>query len=501
MKRSSGVLMHVSSLPNEYGIGSFGSEAYDFIHFLVKTGQTYWQILPLTTTSYGDSPYSSYSAFAGNTNFINFDLLVEDGYLTKKDFQGTNFGDGAGKVNYEQMQKERRPLLEKAVDRFIEKHGLDEDKYQQFLAESKGWLVPFSKFMTLKEDFNQKPWFRWPKEYQVYTSENVNVYFKNKKRQLAYHFITQYWFFKQWYALKKYAKQHHISIIGDIPIYIAYDSVELWEAPEMFLVDENNVPTVVSGTPPDSFAEEGQYWGNPIYDWHYMETMNYQWWTHRIEESLKLYDYVRLDHFRAFEAYWEIPYQAASAKEGRWVKGPGKKLFNVLTQKLGEMNLIAEDLGYITPEVRELLAYTGYPGMKILLYGFTGNEDSRDLPHHFIRNSVAYVGTHDNETGLGWYQDSSKQAQRDQLDRYLNRRSGEHISDALNRGLAASVSNVVIYTMQDLLRLGNEARMNIPSTIGNNWDWRMNSKAITIDLKEKLRDWTQTYYRMNPQNK
>lgn len=501
MKRSSGVLMHISSLPNEYGIGSFGSEAYDFIDFLVSTGQSYWQILPLTTTSYGDSPYSSYSAFAGNTDFINFDLLIEDGYLKEKDFQGTNFGDCADKVNYEQMQKERRPLLEKAVDCFIEQHGLDSVDYQHFLKENKDWLHPFSQFMTLKETFNQKAWFRWPEEYQSFKSENVNVYLKDKKRHSNYHLITQYWFYKQWQSLKVYANQHGISIIGDIPIYVAYDSVELWETPEMFLVDEHNVPTVVSGTPPDGFSDEGQYWGNPIYDWDYMEKMNYQWWIRRIEESFKLYDYVRLDHFRGFEAYWEIPYQAESAKEGQWVKGPDKKLFKVLAEELGELNLIAEDLGYITPEVQDLLAYTGYPGMKVLLYGFTGHEDSEDLPHHFTRHTIAYVGTHDNETGLGWYQDSTTQAQRDQLDRYLNRRSGEHISDALNRGLAASISNLVIYTMQDLLRLGNEARMNIPSTIGDNWDWRMNSKAITIDLKEKLRDWTQTYYRMKQQNK
>lgn len=500
MERSSGVLMHISSLPNDQGIGSFGQEAYDFVDFLVATAQSYWQLLPLTTTSYGDSPYASYSAFAGNTDFINLNELVKENYLREAELEGVDFGQNPHKVNYNQVQKVRRPLLEKAVQRFITAGGLTKKSYESFLQENEEWLVPFSHFMTLKESFNQKPWFDWPAEYQIFASKNVNVYLEDKTDQLTYHLVTQYWFSKQWHALKKYANQQGISIIGDIPIYIAYDSVELWASPEMFLVDENKVPTVVSGTPPDGFSDEGQYWGNPIYDWKQMETNDFAWWIRRIEESLKLYDWVRLDHFRGFEAYWEIPYGAASAKEGQWVKGPDKKLFKAMIDQLGKINLIAEDLGYITPEVEDLLAYTGYPGMKILQHAFTGAEDSEHMPHHFTPNTIAYVGTHDNETGFGWYLDSTNQAQRDQLDQYLNRCPGEHVADALNRGLAASVSNMVIYTMQDLLRLGNEARMNRPSTIGDNWDWRMDSQAITVDLAEKLLAWTTTYYRRN-QNK
>lgn len=497
MKRSSGVLMHISSLPNKYGIGSFGKEAYDFVDFLVSTGQSYWQILPLTTTSYGDSPYASYSAFAGNTDFINLGLLVDEGYLAKNDLKGIDFGENLDKVNYELVQRERRPLLDKAVKNFVKKDGLDLKEYKQFFEENKDWLVPFSKFMTLKEKFNDRPWFQWPEEYRIYNGKNVNVYIEKSKNQLDYHLITQYWFFKQWQALKQYANDYKISIIGDIPIYVAYDSVELWKTPEMFLVDENNVPTVVSGTPPDDFSDDGQYWGNPIYDWDYLETTNYRWWVRRIKESFKLYDYVRLDHFRGFEAYWEIPFGAASAKEGRWAKGPDKKLFKVLEEELGEINLIAEDLGYITPEVEELLAFTGYPGMKILQHAFNGHGESEHMPHYYVRNTIAYVGTHDNETAFGWYQDSTNQDQRDQLDEYLHRQPGEHVADILNRGIAASVSDVVIYTMQDLLHLGNEARMNIPSTIGDNWDWRMKPNAITRDVREKLLNWTQTYCRMN----
>ncbi len=497
MKRSSGVLMHISSLPNNYGMGSFGEESYDFVDFLVSTGQSYWQILPLTTTSYGDSPYSSYSAFAGNTDFINLDLLIDEDYLMKEDLLRNKFAGKPNKVDYDLVKQQRQPVLEKAVKKFMEDNGLNHNEFKNFLEENESWLIPYSKFMTLKEIFNQDPWFDWPETYRENNSKNVNSLLEGQKKRMNYHLITQFWFFKQWHELKIYANNSGIDIIGDIPIYVAHDSVELWDTPEFFLVDENKTPIVVSGTPADAFSEEGQYWGNPIYDWEYMESTNYQWWIQRIEENLKLYDYVRLDHFRGFEAYWEIPYQAVSAKNGRWVKGPGKKLFKVFKDEIDKMHIIAEDLGYITPEVRELLEFTGYPGMKILQHGFTGKEDSDHMPHHYTKNTISYVGTHDNETAYGWYLDSTNQLQRDQIDQYLNRRSGESISDTLNRGIAASVSDVVIYTMQDLLQLGNEARMNRPSTIGDNWDWRMKPDSITIDLKEKLLGWTQSYYRMN----
>lgn len=497
MKRSSGVLMHISSLPNKYGIGSFGKEAYQFVDFLVATSQSYWQILPLTTTGYGDSPYSSYSAFAGNIDFIDLDRLIEEGYIAQEDLVDYTVSDQLDKVDYQLVKQQRRHILEKAVKNFITTYGLEQKDFTDFLEHNKDWLIPFGEFMTLKENFDEDAWFRWPVDYQNKDSESVRSLLEDQKERINYYLVTQYWFSKQWHELKKYANKHYIAIIGDIPIYVAHDSVELWETPELFLVDENKTPTVVSGTPPDGFSADGQYWGNPIYDWDYMEETNYEWWIRRVAESFNLYDYVRLDHFRGFEAYWEIPYNAASAKEGHWVKGPGKKLFKILTKELGDINIIAEDLGYITPEVEELLEFTGYPGMKILQHAFTGYEDSDHMPHHYTKNTIAYVGTHDNETGYGWYLDSTNQAQRDQLDIYLNRHSEEPIADALNRGIAASVSDLVIYTMQDLLMLGNEARMNRPSTIGDNWDWRMKPDAITTDLKEKLLAWTQTYYRMN----
>jgi len=497
MERTSGVLLHISSLPNDYGIGSFGEDAYEFVDFLVETGQKYWQILPLTTTSYGDSPYQSFSAFAGNTHFIDFDLLIEDGWLKASGLEDHDFGDDPKKVNYEKVFYERRPFLDKAVEKFIEEDGLEDEAFLQFVNDNKEWLVSYAEYMTVKENFNLKPWYEWPEEYRQYDKEFIQSFCQEHKERMNYHIVTQYWFSKQWSRLKKYANNHGIQIIGDIPIYVSRDSVEMWQTPELFLVDEEGNPTAVAGVPPDSFSETGQYWGNPIYDWEYMSKNDYEWWILRMEESFKLYDYVRIDHFRGFESYWEIPFGSETAATGEWKLGPGTHLFRQIEKELGELNIIAEDLGFVTDEVIAMREQAGFPGMKILQNGFDGQEDSLDLPHHYDWNTIAYVGTHDNMSGLDWYLNSANSKQRDQADLYLNRRPGEHIADALNRGIASSPSKVAIYTMQDLLRLGPEGRMNIPSTIGDNWDWRMTHEAMTNDLKEKLLLLTQTYFRMN----
>ena len=496
MERSSGVLLHVSSLPSKYGIGSFGEAAYDFVDFLVETGQTYWQILPLTTTSYGDSPYSSYSAFAGNTNFINLDLLIEEGFITKDDVIDFDFGDNPGKVDYVRVEAARRPILEKAVEQFVEKNGLESKDFKQFVSSNESWLISFSQFMTVKENNDAQPWYEWEDEFRLYDEDFIIEYCEENIEQVNYHLVTQYWFSKQWFELKDYANRNNILIIGDIPIYVARDSVEMWSTPHLFLIDEDRNPMMVAGVPPDSFSDDGQYWGNPIYDWEYMEKDKYKWWVERTKANFELYDVVRIDHFRGFESYWAIPFGSETAAAGMWEQGPDVKLFNKIKEELGELNIIAEDLGFITEEVIELRDQTGFPGMKILQHGFSG-EDSLDLMHHYTHNTIAYVGTHDNSTALEWYLGHTTSDQRDQVDMYLNRRSGEHPSDALNRGVASSPSRVAIYTMQDLLRLGPEGRMNIPSTIGNNWDWRMTEEAITVDLKEKLLSWTETYFRMN----
>ncbi len=498
MERTSGVLLHISSLPNDYGIGTFGKSAYGFVDFLVETGQTYWQILPLTTTSFGDSPYQSFSAFAGNTHFIDFDLLIEEGVLTKKDVQDVNFGDNPKKVDYHRIFNARRPLLEQAVLNFVANGGLKTKNFQKFIKNNENWLEPFVEYMTIKEGQGLRAWYEWPEEFRAYEKERVLEYCGAHQERVNYHRVTQYWFFQQWTALKQYANKNHIKIIGDIPIYVARDSVEMWTTPELFLVDEKGDPTGVAGVPPDSFSADGQYWGNPIYDWDYMEENDYAWWILRMEESFKLYDVVRIDHFRGFESYWEVPFGSPTAASGKWKKGPGNRLFDQIEKELGKLNVIAEDLGFVTEEVIEMRDKTGYPGMRILQNGFYG-EDNIDLPHHYELNTVAYVGTHDNPTALDWYQNSADLEARDQLDLYLNRRVGEPIADALNRGIAASSSHMVIYVMQDLLHLGAEARMNIPSTIGDNWDWRMTDEAITVDVKERLLQWTETYFRVNEQ--
>lgn len=496
MERTSGVLLHISSLPNKYGIGSFDQTAYDFVDFLVETGQKYWQILPLTTTSYGDSPYQSFSAFAGNPHFIDLERLVKEGYIKESAVEEADFGDNPLKVNYEKIFKNRRPLLTEAVSKFVEEEGLKTEEYQHFITENESWLMPFAQYMTVKEGQGLKPWYEWPEKFRKYDQKIVQGYCTENKDELNYHLVTQYWFFKQWQSLKTYANKHNIFIIGDMPIYVARDSVEMWTTPELFLVDKKGKPTAVAGVPPDAFSAVGQYWGNPLYDWEYMSQTDYEWWVQRMRESFKLYDAVRIDHFRGFESYWEIPFGAETAATGEWKLGPGVRLFHKITKELGELKIIAEDLGYITDEVIAMREDTGFPGMKILQNGFSG-ADSLDLPHHYEKNTIAYVGTHDNPTALDWYLNYANAEQRDQADLYLKRCAGEHISDALNREIATSQSKIAIYVMQDLLHLSQEGRMNIPSTIGDNWDWRMTTEAITIDVKEKLLQWTQTYFRLN----
>ena len=497
MERASGVLMHITSLPNRYGIGSFGEIAYKFVDFLTETKQTYWQILPLTTTSYGDSPYQSFSAFAGNTHLIDLDQLIADGLLVEDDVESLAEGNNLDTIDYAKVFHERRPVLEKAVKAFIDQGKKQSKDYQDFLTTENEWLQPFVEYMSIKENFALKAWYEWPDEYKFYNADIVNAYLADHPFLADYHRITQFLFYKQWLRLKQYANDHHIQIIGDMPIYVSADSVEMWRTPEMFKVDENLNPIDVSGCPPDAFTSEGQYWGNPIYDWEYMAENNYSWWIKRIKASLNLYDVVRIDHFRGFESYWAIPFGSPTAAYGRWEKGPDYALFEAIHKALGDVNIIAEDLGFMTDEVIELREKTGFPGMKILQFGFSNDPENTDLPHYYTENTIAYVGTHDNETAEGWYMDSADSNQQKQADNYLHRHPGESISYAMNRGIAESVSHLAIYQMQDLLHLDNRARMNIPSTIGNNWKWRMRTDAITPFIKNELLYLTETYYRMN----
>ena len=494
--RESGVLMHISSLPGQYGIGTFGKSAFDFVDFLVRTKQTYWQILPLETTSYGDSPYQSFSAFAGNTNFIDFDILIEEGLLKKEDVLG-NWGTDETTVDYALLYEKRRPILEKAVATFLAKGKTP--AYEKFVAEKAEWLEPFAEYMAIKESFDMKPWTAWSDEEIKRRQKDALAQYRTRLAdKLEYHRVTQFLFDEQWHALKEYANNNFIQIIGDMPIYVAADSVEMWATPHYFKTDAEGNPLCVAGCPADDFSPLGQLWGNPIYNWEAMKEDGYTWWSKRLQASFELFDVVRIDHFRGFSAYWEIPATAENATIGKWVKGPGYDLFKAVKEQLGELPIIAEDLGFMDEDVINLREATGFPGMKLLEFGFMGEDPkSGDLPHHYPVNAVAYTGTHDNDTVLGWYKSVTEET-REFCDRYLNRSEEEPISYALLRGLYGSVSRMAVATMQDLLQLDETARMNIPSTLGGNWVWRMTKEQLTESVEEFLLGITELYDRANP---
>ena len=495
-KRQSGVLMHISSLPGKYGIGSFGKSAYDFVDFLVRTKQRYWQILPLGTTSYGDSPYQSFSAFAGNTYFIDFDILIEEGLLNEVDVKGADFGDDPRKVDYAKIFDARRPIMEKAVARFLKADDLSD--YESFVEQNAAWLEVFAEYMAIKEHFDNLAWTEWPDEaIRRREAASLASYREKLADKLTYHRVTQYLFFKQWLRLKAYANEHHIEIVGDMPIYVAADSADVWAQPHFFKTDAVGKPTCVAGCPPDEFSETGQLWGNPIYDWEAMDKDGYAWWIERLRESFKIYDIVRIDHFRGFESYWEVPAGSETSASGKWVKGPDYKLFAAVKEALGDLNIIAEDLGFMTDEVIELRERTGFPGMKILPFAFNPDDESIDSPHLAPNNSVMYTGTHDNNTVLGWYKDEIDDATRQYMAQYTNRKEYETVPHAMLRTIFASVSFMVIATMQDLLELDSAARMNYPSTIGGNWTWRMTAEELNPIVEGELYSLTKTYRRMN----
>jgi len=495
-KRQSGVLMHISSLPGKYGIGSFGQSAYDFVDFLVRTKQRYWQILPLGTTSYGDSPYQSFSAFAGNTYFIDFDILIEEGLLNEADVKGVDFGDDPRKVDYAKIFDARRPIMEKAVARFLKADDLSD--YESFVEQNAAWLEVFAEYMAIKEHFDNLAWTEWPDEaIRRREAASLASYREKLADKLTYHRVTQYLFFKQWLRLKAYANEHHIEIVGDMPIYVAADSADVWAQPHFFKTDAVGKPTCVAGCPPDEFSETGQLWGNPIYDWEAMDKDGYAWWIERLRESFKIYDIVRIDHFRGFESYWEVPAGSETSASGKWVKGPDYKLFAAVKEALGDLNIIAEDLGFMTDEVIELRERTGFPGMKILQFAFNPDDESIDSPHLAPNNSVMYTGTHDNNTVLGWYKDEIDDATRQYMAQYTNRKEYETVPHAMLRTIFASVSFMAIATMQDLLELDSAARMNYPSTIGGNWTWRMTAEELNPIIEGELYSLTKTYRRMN----
>ena len=491
-KRSSGVLMHITSLPGEFGIGTFGKSAYDFVDFLEETKQTYWQILPLTTTSYGDSPYQSFSAVAGNLNLIDFSLLKEDGLLEESDYSEVNFGENPEKVDYALLFEARRPILEKAVAN-TSKNNEVLAEIEKFEAENSSWLADYAEYMAIKESFGYKSFIHWDEDIKKGEQAAREKYRTELQDSIRYYTVTQYFFFKQWLALKEYANEKGIKIIGDMPIYVSADSVEMWTMPELFKVDENNEPLYVAGCPADDFSPTGQLWGNPIYDWEKHKEQGFSWWIYRVQESFKIYDVLRIDHFKGFSDFWQIDKDAENAVNGTWEAGPGIELFQKIKEQLGDLPIVAENLGFIDAKAEKLLDDSGYPGMKILQFAFPG-EDNLDRPHHYTQNSVAYTGTHDNDVVNGWYEKLSE-SEKELVSEYLNRRDDEKITEAMIRGIYSSVSDYAIVTMQDLLDKDATSRMNVPSTVGGNWEWRMLAEDLTEERKEFLRNITVRYSR------
>ena len=489
--RASGVLMHLTSLSSPHGIGTMGKEARVFADFLAAGGQRYWQLLPLGPTGYGDSPYQSFSTFAGNPYLIDLDFLAEEGLLTEPEYAGEDWGEDPQRVDFGLLYRKRYPVLKKAVRRLLERK---EPEYETFLAENAHWLPDYALFMALKDAGGGTPWWQWPEELRRREPHALARAGEELREETDFWQGVQYLFFRQWQKLKEYVNGRGISLIGDLPIYVALDSADVWAGPELFQLDRELVPTEVAGCPPDAFAADGQLWGNPLFDWERMEADGYAWWIGRIAHQLRLYDMLRIDHFRGFESYYAIPFGEETARNGRWRPGPGMKLFRAVEAALGQKDIIAEDLGYLTPEVRQMLAESGFPGMKVLQFAFDSREESDYLPHNYDKNCVVYVGTHDNDTALGWLDTVSPEDRRYAMD-YLKLTGAEGYHWGLMRGAWASAARLAVVTAQDLLGLGSGARMNTPSTLGGNWQWRAMPGVFTEELAQRLRRETGIYRR------
>ena len=497
MERSAGVIMHIASLPGKFGIGTFGKEAYEYVEFLYKSGMRYWQILPLGQTGYGDSPYQSFSAFAGNPYFIDFDILKDEGILSKAEYINENYGDNEEYSDYGLLFNIKYIVLRRAYENFKKSHNfLLKEYFESFKEENNWWLDNYSLYMAVKGKFNLASWQEWDDDIKKRRPEAIELYRNELSDEIEFWSFIQFLFFKQWNELKSYANEKGIKIIGDMPIYVAEDSADVWSNPEAYLIYEETLkPISIAGCPPDAFSETGQLWGNPLYDWNYMEKTGYKWWIKRVEESLKIYDVVRIDHFRGFESYWEIPYGDTTAINGEWVKGPGIKLFNAIKESLGEINVIAEDLGFLTNEVKEFLEETGFPGMKVLQFAFDEREESNYLPHTYTNNCIAYTGTHDNDTFRGWFELTGNKSDVKYCKEYLALTEEEGYNWGFIRGAWASVADVSIALMQDFLNLGNETRVNFPSTLGGNWKWRIKEGSYNTELADKIYKYTKMYGR------
>ena len=491
--------MHISSLPGKYGIGTFGEEAYKFGDFLKEAGQKYWQILPLGPTSFGDSPYQSFSAFAGNPYFIDFDLLRKDGLLEKEDYESVDFGSNEEDIDYGIIFRNKMKVLRKAYENSKSK---DIKELKLFIEEEDAWLDDYALYMSVKNSFDLRSWQTWDEDIRLRKPEAMFKYKEDLKDDISYWKFLQFEFFKQWTKLKTYLNELGIEIIGDMPIYVAEDSADVWANPDAFMLDKETLrPLKVAGCPPDIFSATGQLWGNPIYDWNHMEKDHYKWWIDRIRQSFKIYDVLRIDHFKGFESYWSIPYGDKTAENGEWVKGPGIKVFNAIKDALGDVNIIAEDLGTLTEETIKLRNDTGYPGMKILTFAFDSDYNNPFLPHNYDKNFIVYTGTHDNDTVRGWMEKTGEKEYVEKAIEYLKLTEEEGYSWGFIRSAWSSVADIAIAQMQDFLDLGNSARMNLPSTLGINWRWRMKARAYDNKLAKRMKEMTKIYGRYVEEDK
>ena len=496
MERTAGILMPISSLPGKYGIGCFNLKAYEFVDFLRDAGQTYWQILPIHPTSYGDSPYQSFSTFAGNPYFIDLEALIAEGVLSNAECDSVFFGDEEDDINYAALYDGRKILLTMAYER---SRISENPEYQKFIADNGWWLDDYALFMALKDFFNGQCWYEWPEDIRLRYDYALDHYRRELYFDIEYQKYLQFKFFQQYGWLKNYANSQGVKIIGDIPIYVAMDSADTWANPRLFQLDDRNMPTAVAGCPPDGFSATGQLWGNPLYRWDYHRETGFDWWLTRLWYVYRLYDVTRIDHFRGFDEYYSIPYGHKTAEFGHWEKGPGIELFRRAEEVLGWHEVIAEDLGFVTDSVRQLVLDSGFPGMKVLQFAFDSRDtgSARDyLPHNYTENAVVYTGTHDNDTTIGWFEaisDDDWNLARDYLCDFYT--PDEEMDRPFVALAMQSIARMCIIPMQDYLGLGTEARMNTPSTIGCNWRWRMTEDQFTEDLCRDILAQTRRYGR------
>ena len=490
--RGAGILLPISSLPSKYGIGTFGREAYRFVDSLVEAQQTFWQVLPVGPTSFGDSPYQSFSAFAGNPYFIDLEYLMQEGLLTKEDVESRNWGDDAADIAYATIFENRFDVLRIA---FKNSKHKDTEEYKEFCENNTYWLDDYSFYMSLKCKFDNKEWSAWDDDIKFREEAALEKYQKELQEDIDFWKFCQFKFYSQWMELKEYANEKGIQVIGDIPLYVSMDSSDVWVHGRLFELDERKNPINVAGVPPDMFSETGQRWGNPLYDWDAMEKEDFSWWRERMKANATLYDVIRIDHFIGVVRYYRIPSECPTAMDGAWKKGPAKKLTDAIIESIGDAKIIAEDLGIVVQSVRDLMAETGWPGMKILQFGFDGKNTNSNLPHNYTNSNVlVYGGTHDNETLAGFF-GAMDEDDLEWVCKYLNISDKEKVVPAIIRAAYACTADVAIMQMQDILGLDNSARMNLPSTVGQNWRWRLLPDQFTEEHVEMLRDLAETYGR------